>query len=216
MLREIERYTGQKMTSAKVPTRADVAARRLALFKARLMKTLAEEDLELYLNLVNEVAQESGSDMAEIAAAAARLARGDKPLTLPVVPMTPERDRDQLPRTESGMVRFFIDAGRSHGVRPADVVGAIANEAEVPGKAIGAIDIYDDFTLVDVPAEYQEKVLTSMDRTTIRGRDANLRLVNKRDVPAERPPKRKFSRPGAEERVRGKSYKPYTGKKRDQ
>jgi ATP-dependent RNA helicase DeaD len=205
MLREIERFTGQKLTSAKVPTRADIAARRSALFKARLVKTLAEEDLELYLALVNEVAQESGSDMAEIAAAAARLARGDKPLAPPALPVLPEPTR--LPRTEDGMVRFFIDAGRFHGVRPADIVGAIANEAGVPGKAIGAIDVYDDFTIVDVPAEYQAQVLASMGQSTIRGRAAHLRLVTARDVPPGRPPKRRFDRPGP------KPYKPFRGKR---
>ncbi len=210
MLREIERFTGQKITPAKVPTRADVAARRTALFKARLLKTLEEEDLELYLALVTEIAEESGSDMAEIAAAAARLARGDKPLALPAVTVTPEPDRAL--RLEGGMVRFFIDAGRADGVRPADIVGAIANEAGVPGKAIGAIDIYDDFTLVDVPAEYQAQVLERMTRTTVRSRSANIRLVTKRDVPAGRPPKRKFERPGYEDRPRSKTYKPYTGK----
>jgi ATP-dependent RNA helicase DeaD len=215
MLREIERYTGQKITSAKLPTRADVAARRTALFKARLVKTLAEEDLELYLALVNEVAEESGSDMAEIAAAAARLARGDKPLAPPAMPVLPERAPLPLPRGEAGMVRFFIDAGRFHGVRPADIVGAIANEAGVPGKAIGAIDIYDDFTLVDVPAEYQARVLDSMSRATIRSRDANIRLVDQRDVPPGRPPKRKFSRPGFDDQARPKKpYKPYKGKPR--
>jgi ATP-dependent RNA helicase DeaD len=215
MLREIERYTGQKITSAKLPTRADVAARRTALFKARLVKTLAEEDLELYLALVNEVAEESGSDMAEIAAAAARLARGDKPLAPPAMPVLPERTPLPLPRGEAGMVRFFIDAGRFHGVRPADIVGAIANEAGVPGKAIGAIDIYDDFTLVDVPAEYRARVLDSMSRATIRSRDANIRLVDQRDVPPGRPPKRKFSRPGFDDQARPKKpYKPYKGKPR--
>ncbi len=214
MLREIERFTGQKITSAKVPTRADVAARRMALFKARLLKTLQEEDLELYLALVTEIAEESGADMAEIAAAAARLARGDKPLTLPGAPVATAAEPDQVLRLEGGMVRFFIDAGRADGVRPADIVGAIANEAGVPGKAIGAIDIYDDFTLVDVPGEYQAQVLERMARTTVRSRDANIRLVTKRDMPAGRPPKRKFERPGTEDRPRPrpKTYKPYTGK----
>ena len=214
MLREIERFTGQKITSAKVPTRADVAARRMALFKARLLKTLQEEDLELYLALVTEIAEESGADMAEIAAAAARLARGDKPLTLLAAPVATAAEPDQVLRLEGGMVRFFIDAGRADGVRPADIVGAIANEAGVPGKAIGAIDIYDDFTLVDVPGEYQAQVLERMARTTVRSRDANIRLVTKRDMPAGRPPKRKFERPGTEDRPRPrpKTYKPYTGK----
>ena len=89
---------------------------------------------------------EEGLDIAEIAAAAARLARGDKPLEVEVEP-APER----VARTEDGMVRLFIDAGSRAGVRPGDIVGAIANEAGVPGKAIGSIDIYDDFTFVELP-----------------------------------------------------------------
>lgn len=178
MKREIERYTGQRMTPAKVPTRADVAARRQALFKERLLKTLQEEDLELYLSLVEELAEESGRDMAEVAAAAARLARGDKPLAVPIEP-----EPEAVPEVERGMVRLFIGAGRFGGVRPGDLVGAIANEAAVPGKAIGAIDIYDDFSLVDVPAEYLDQVLAAMSGAAIRNRPVTVRRATVRDVP---------------------------------
>ncbi|HLE14962.1 MAG TPA: DEAD/DEAH box helicase, partial [Anaerolineales bacterium] len=98
MLREIEQYTGQRIEPVKAPTKADVAARRVALFKERILKTLEEEELELYLNLVEELAVESGCDMAEIAAAAARLARGDRPLEVVVEPLP-----EQAPPTEAGM-----------------------------------------------------------------------------------------------------------------
>ena len=194
MLTEIERYTGQKLTPVRAPTRAHVAARRMQLFKEQITKTLMEEDLEMYLSLVEELAQESGADMAEIAAAAARLARGDKPLVVTVEP-----EPQQVAATENGMVRLFIDAGRNTGVRPADIVGAIANEAGVPGKMIGAIDIYDDFTFVDVPAEYQQQVLAGMAGATIRNQAANVRLVSKREAGEQR-----AKRVYAPERPRGK------------
>ncbi|HXG68371.1 MAG TPA: DEAD/DEAH box helicase [Blastocatellia bacterium] len=184
MLREIERYTGQRLTAAKMPTRADVAARRMALFKERLLKTLREEELEAYLSLVEELMEETGRDMAEIAAAAVRLARGDKPF---VVPLEPE----EAPDAESGMVRLFIDAGRRTGVRPSDIVGAIANEAGVPGKVIGAIDIYDDFTFVEVPAQFRDQVLAGMSNATIRSRETNIRLATSQDVAVPKP-KRKL------------------------
>lgn len=193
MVREIESYTGQRLTAAKVPTRADVAARRMALFKERIIKTLQEEELETYLSLVEELAEESGRDMAEIAAAAARLARGDKPL---IVPMEPEPE--QVQSTEAGMVRFFIEAGRRTGVRPADIVGAIANEAGVPGSAIGAIDIYDDFTFVEIPARYKDQVLEGMPSTTLRRRKANIHLASARDV--DMPKSRKKGSPGSKPR----------------
>jgi ATP-dependent RNA helicase DeaD len=72
-------------------------------------------------------------------------------------------------------VRLFIGAGRVAGLRPADVVGAIANEAGVPGSAIGAIEIADDHTLVEVPADAAERVITALRRSKIRGRRAVVR-----------------------------------------
>jgi ATP-dependent RNA helicase DeaD len=205
MLRDIERYTKQKLTPVKAPTRADVAARRQALFKARILKTLEEQNLELQLALVEELAEESGRDMAEIAAALASLAHGDKPLS--PQPAEPEPAPVLAPQMEDGMVRLFVSAGRSTGVRPADIVGAIANEAGVPGKQIGAIDIYDDFSLVDVPVAFQEEVLKSMGRTKMRNLPITVRLATIQDIPAERPPRRTVFGEGRGQRPGFGTYK---------
>ncbi len=183
MLREIERFTHQRIEPEKVPSKADVAARRIALFKQRILKTLEEEDLDLYLNLVEELALESGCDLAEIAAASARLARGDKPLEVFLEPVPEEA---ALP--VDGMTRLFIDAGRKSGVRPGDIVGAIANEADLPGSLIGAIDIHDHFSFVEVPAQYLNQVLERMEGVTIRSRDARIRVASPRE---QQPPERR-------------------------
>jgi ATP-dependent RNA helicase DeaD len=171
MMRQIERFTRQRIEAMKTPTRADVAARRAALFKESIRKTLKEDDLEPYLALVEELAEEGGFEMSEIAAAAARLARGDKPLDVAVEPTT------AMPPAGDGMTRLFIDAGRRSGVRPADIVGAIAGEAGVPGKEIGAIDVYDRFTLVEVPARYKDQVLERMAGVAIRRRPVRITLA---------------------------------------
>jgi ATP-dependent RNA helicase DeaD len=209
MLREIERFTGQRIEAIQMPSRADVAARRVALFKERLLKLIEEQDLDIYINLVEELADESGREMAEIAAAAARLARGDTPLEVAVEAMPQESAH-----TEQGMVRLFLDAGRESGVRPSDIVGAIANEAGVPGNVIGAIDIYPRFSFVDVPAEYLDQVLTQMNGTTIRSRNANLRIASakeqarvgeKRAQPHDWKPR--GWKPGADKRAKFKKRK---------
>ena len=116
------------------------------------------------------------------------------------------------------MVRLFIDAGRAGGVRPADIVGAIANEAGLPGKAIGAIDIYDDFTYVDVPAEYLEQVMAGMSGATIRNQAVQVRPATPRDsqAPARRAPH--ASAPAKPHHASLKTYtpadkKPFPGKK---
>ncbi len=190
MKRDIENYTKQHIEPLKLPTQADVAARRVALLKERITDTLTKQNLELYLSLIEELAEECNCEVAEIAAAAAYLAGGDKPLEVEVEPKY-----EQLTQSGEGMVRLFIDIGRGSGISVGDVVGAIANEANVPGKAIGAIDVYDRFTLVDVLADYAQQVLQQMSDTRIRSQKANIRPAGSQDVAADKsygkPPRNK-------------------------
>ncbi|HEX8637657.1 MAG TPA: DbpA RNA binding domain-containing protein, partial [Pyrinomonadaceae bacterium] len=187
MKRDIEQYTKQKIEPMKLPTQADVASRRMAMFKDRILKTLVEQELDLYLSIVEEIAEESGSDISEIAAAAAFLGAGDKPLEVAVEP-----EPKQFAFQEDGMVRLFLDVGREARVGPADIVGAIANEAGVPGKAIGAIDVYDRFTLVDVPAEFAAQVIEGMSKARIRNQKANVRVAAPHEIAED---KRRGQRP---------------------
>lgn len=73
--------------------------------------------------------------------------------------------------TGAMMARLFLRVGKRDGVRPSDVVGAIANEAGVPGDQIGDIDLYDTFAFVEVPEDAVDAVLDALHRTTIRGRE---------------------------------------------
>ena len=74
MLREIEHYTGKRIERMALPTQADIAARRIEIFKEEILRVVDEEKLDLYLALVQELARESGHEMDEIAAGAARQA----------------------------------------------------------------------------------------------------------------------------------------------
>jgi ATP-dependent RNA helicase DeaD len=72
---------------------------------------------------------------------------------------------------------LFVGAGRTAQMRPADLVGAIANEAGLPPKAIGSIEIADAFSIVEVPAAHADSVITALRATTIRGK----RVLVRRD-----------------------------------
>jgi ATP-dependent RNA helicase DeaD len=206
MKRDIENYTKQTIEPMKLPTKADIAARRVESLKEKIITTLVEQDLELYLSLIEEIAEENNLDISEIAAAAAYLAGGDKPLA--VAASEPEfrersyqddepRRRNDEPRgrrdessrsfgekrayNDEGMVRLFVDVGHNKQISPADIVGAIANEGDIPGRAIGNIDIRDRFSFVDIPAEAVEQVLRNMKNTRLRGMNANIRLADAKD-----------------------------------
>lgn len=212
MLRDIEKYTKQKIEPIKLPTQADVAARRVSILKERIVSALDEQNLELYLSLVEDLAEETGRDAVEIAAAATFLAVGEKPLEVKVAP-----ERERFSYSEEGMTRLLIDVGRRHQISPAHIVGAIANEADVPGKAIGAIDVNDRFTLVDVPAQFVAQILERMSRSRIGKQNANIRLASNVESetvkePAQRPT-REFKRESAPRRER--KYKTEQPSKRE-
>lgn len=75
------------------------------------------------------------------------------------------------------MVRMVLNVGKSHGVRPGDVVGAIATEADIPGRAIGAIDIQQHRTFVDVSEKHAAHVLQTMQHFWMRGKSANIGIA---------------------------------------
>lgn len=173
-LRVIERIVGQKIKPMRLPTLADVEARRREVLKTTLREKIAAGNLLPYMQMVNELAEEF--DLAEIAAAATKLASdGDRPLTEMV---EPAQAREISEGVERGMVRLVLNVGRESGVRPGDLVGAIANEAGIPGRAIGAIDIYDRVAFVEVPAGDRERVIQALQATTIKGQKIQVEVAD--------------------------------------
>ncbi|HVU12272.1 MAG TPA: DEAD/DEAH box helicase [Phototrophicaceae bacterium] len=185
-LRTIEDFTKQRIERAQLPNSAAVHAQRDARFSAILETILAEPDLGRELSVVNTLT-EAGYDAAQIAAAAIRIARAGENQR-PVEEIREPRERSEhreynnsdAPRrrngrSEPGMVRLMLNAGRQHGIQPGDVVGAIAGETGIPGRAIGAIDIHADQTFVDVKDIHVDKVLRRMQQRTLRGRQVTLK-----------------------------------------
>jgi len=85
----------------------------------------------------------------------------------------PEKKRSSRP--EEGMQRFRIAVGRSHGVKPGNIVGAIANEANIDSQYIGAIEIYDNFSTVDLPQGMPNEVQTLLQKTRVAGQRLDIR-----------------------------------------
>jgi ATP-dependent RNA helicase DeaD len=190
MLRAIEKATGQRIEPMDLPSVQDINSRRTDRFKAGVRDAIAQQDLSLYYRLVSELEQEEDLDALQIAAALARLAQGDAPLLLdpksepqPAARQRsveapqdrarrPERQRPEkvlqtkalplkdFPDVE--MERFRIAVGYRHGVKPGNIVGAIANEAELESRYIGHIEIFDDFSTVDLPAGMPDETLRDL------------------------------------------------------
>jgi ATP-dependent RNA helicase DeaD len=190
MMREIERFTGTQIKPMKMPSRADVAVRRIAVFKETLRKELQNGDLDLYVQVVTELADEGPSDMAEVAAAAARLAHGARAVATTVAETAPPparaAERHDERDDEEPKVRLSMAVGKKDGIRPADVVGSIANEAGISGREIGPIDIRDEITYVSIPLRLRDDVIAKLSGAKFRGRPVNLKVAGA-EPPSDRP-----------------------------
>ncbi len=188
MLYTIEKATKQKIEVMELPTTEAINIKRIADFKNRISDTLAGADLELFYKLVEEFQQEHNVPALEIAAALAKLLQGDSPLLLSkkdALELADGRDRRSLYRSgakakgsaafqRKGMATFRIDVGRSDGVKPANIVGAIANEAGISSEFIGRIDLYDVYSTVDLPEITPMKVLNKLKNVRVAGKRLNI------------------------------------------
>ena len=179
MLKTIERATGQRITIEKLPTVADLRARRLELTRSALEQTLAGGGLDEFRVVLDTLAGEY--DVVEIALAAVKLAHeasgqlDEDEQEIPEVRRAPSEDAPTPRPSRRNMTRLFIGAGRIGGVRPRDLVGAIAGESSVDGRSIGAIEVSDRFSIVEVPDESAQEVIAALRATTIKGKKATVR-----------------------------------------
>jgi len=98
-----------------------------------------------------------------------RRGEGDVPGRL--VPARARRESDP----DGRIIRLFVGAGRQAGVRPGDLVGAITGEAGIDSRSLGAIEIADRFSLVEVPESLADQIITAMRSATIRGKSVQFR-----------------------------------------
>ncbi len=209
-LANMEQFTKQRIAREELPLLEDVRAKRNARFVDNLKRMLEEDlQPEVALIDEMQQSGLSLEEIASSALRLARDDEYRRPVDhiKPVredADRRPRRDgRDTGPRrrdgrefrddpdggsrgsrrsakNEPGMVRLMLNVGREQGIRPGDVVGAIASEAGIPGKDIGAIDIQRDQTFVDVKEAHVERVLRQMRRSYLRGKLVELTRVNAR------------------------------------
>jgi ATP-dependent RNA helicase DeaD len=228
LLKAIERATRQPVSPLTLPTIKAVNDVRIAKFKDQITEQIAAGGLEQFRSLIEEYEREQNVPAVEIAAALAKLSRGDIPLLLEkqdraAKPAStweerpapaarsprsdsprfdsprPERGadtgfkRERVARpSEDGMGTFRIEVGHAHGVKPGNIVGAIANEANIDSKFIGRIEIYDDYSTLDLPADLPPAAFDHLKTVWVAGQQLN--ITRDGETPAA-PAKKFFKKP---------------------
>lgn len=178
-LRDIMRYTKTKIQQQKLPTLSDVEEMKTNIYLEKIKDIIEEGHLTKYIHLVDRLMEEDYTSI-DIAAAVLKDHLSD----------VNADDIDALDDINLGgtelyggegekMVRLFINAGKKSKIRAKDIVGAIANEAGIPGKTLGEIAIFDEYTFVDVPNEFVRDILHGMKHAKIKGKRVHIEIAKK-------------------------------------
>jgi ATP-dependent RNA helicase DeaD len=209
MLRAIERATRQVIEPMNLPSVDAVNKLRITKFKQRISDTLDKAEANIFRPVLEQMQAETGLPLIDIAVALASMSQGSTPLLLTPKPAESERapprvsdePRDsgahrgfaEPPRATQGYVRpsaahmetYRLEVGTTHGIRPGNIVGAIANEAGIEGVRIGRVDIREDHSYVDLPEGMPRDIFAKLQKVRIVGRELRIsRAAEKAPKPA--------------------------------
>ena len=221
ILRTIEKITRQPIEPMQLPSAKIINEQRVKNFKERIANTLSNQDLSVFEELVLSYQKENEVDVIKMASALALMAQGSEPLFLNekdfkqnsfsdedkskvTISLQPEplKEYPQIP-----MRRYRIAVGHKDKIRPGNILGAIANEAEISSDYIGTIQILQDFTVIDLPDEMPNETFEILKKTRIFNKTLNLEeLTNKNNISGSREKDTRFKR---ESIKRNKKRKPH-------
>jgi ATP-dependent RNA helicase DeaD len=190
LLSNIEKATKQKVEEMGLPSTEAINNKRIARFKQNITDTLAAQELSFYTQLIEQYQQEHNVSALEIASALAKLVQGDTPLLMQNLPKKSAEFREERslregrpgkerkPRRSFGadieMELFRIEVGHIHGVKPGNIVGAIANETGIDGDHIARIKIENDYSTVELPAGMPKELLQELKKIRVAGQPLNI------------------------------------------
>ena len=189
LLANIEQATKQKVEEMQLPSTEFINNARVNRFKQRITDTLASEELSFFTQLINQYQVEHDVPALDVAAALAKLLQGNTPLLMKEVTKKPRKDahekshgkeRDRGPKRERGrasnveMELFRIEVGHSDGVKPGNIVGAIANETGIDGDHIARIKIEEHYSTVELPAGMPKDLFQALKKVRVVGKPLDI------------------------------------------
>ena len=196
ILYSIEKATRQKIELLEMPSTKVINDKRIERFKQRITDTLeADDNLEFFLHLVEQYQHEHNVPAVEIAAALAKLVQGDEPLLLKKQKAAKQKDRkekrsrseqsapkrrQQSSMPDEDMEVFRLEVGHSHGVKPGNIVGAIANETGLDGAYIRKIDIHEDYSTVELPEGIPRAMFRDLKKVWVSGQQLKISRLNEK------------------------------------
>ena len=204
-LRDIQRYCKTKIVPQAIPSLDDITEIKAEKILDQAKQVMADMDLSRVLHIVEKKLLEEDYTSLDLASALLRMSMGEENQDI-AIDSQPARSLDDLDswgrvgrgrgrdngrgrsgrdnrggrgrKSDGDMARLFVNLGKNQGVRPGDILGAIAGESGISGRMIGSIDMYDKYTFVEVPSDCAGEVVECMKNAKIRGKNVHVELAN--------------------------------------
>ncbi|HHT9109863.1 MAG TPA: DEAD/DEAH box helicase [Candidatus Brocadiaceae bacterium] len=174
-IKDIQRYTKAKITPQKVPTVHDVKEIRTDLMLQKVKDVIQAGHMGKYVHWIEELLEENYTAL-DVAASLLKIVMGDEENEK----QFQDEKSSRGAKTSEDMDRLFINIGRKEKINPKDILASIAENTGISGKLIGAIDIYDKFTFVDVSSKHSEEIQNAMEDVKIKGKRISVEPANKK------------------------------------
>jgi len=171
-LREIMRYTKSTIHRMDAPTAADVMDSKVNAMLQKIRESVEKDNLSKFTNYIKQMIEDDESnEMTTIDVAGAFLKAalgGDEAKEAIAVESVSQISRET--GADYGMARLFMNVGKKDNIEPRHIIEFIASNAGIDGSSIGAVDIKETFSFVEVPAKEVDQVVTALDRQKFKGR----------------------------------------------
>lgn len=202
-LRDIQRYCRTKIIPQAIPSLDDITSIKAEKIMDQVKDVLVDADLTRMVHIIEQKLVEEDYTSLDVAAALLKLAMGEENEDIAesghLARSLDELDRYGWDRKDRGrggrggraggrdrdgrgargdMVRLFVNIGKNQNVKPGDILGAIAGEAGIPGRMVGSIDMYDNYTFVEVPGDDARAVMKAMKNAKIKGKSVRMEVAH--------------------------------------
>lgn len=175
-LESIERYTKKSIRKRAIPTVDKVNEVKQDKFIRSIVEIIQKEELGENRELAGKLMSQGYDAETLIAAMIKKLVKFDYSEERDLNDVVVERKKTRGSKNFNDTVRFHVNVGKKQGIRPGDILGAVAGECDVPGSDIGEIEILENFSFFTAASEHKNRILKNMEGAQIKGQNVIVEL----------------------------------------
>lgn len=179
-IESIEKYTKKAIRKRSVPTVDKVNEVKQDKFIRNIVEVIEKGELGENRELAARLMSQGYDAETLIAAMIKKLVKFDYSEESDLNDTIPERRKRGKTKILKDTVKFHVNMGKKQGIRPGDILGAVAGECDIPGSDIGEIEVLENYSFFNAASEHKNRILSKMKGAQMKGQNVVIELSNER------------------------------------